>query len=178
MLRKLLATAAIAASLLTVAVHPATANTDATAATVAQLQDEPDLRQECGNRSSEAARVNGWTCSRFEYCHHTREETNLYATNGAYLGFFNFDLWTLGFAYDGSRRVDYVTSIENLALASQLNHELTWLTVDYDSCTGMADVTCSGPLERSAASNEWNPCGGTNYGEHVCGLHESDEQPS
>lgn len=156
MLRKLLATAAVAASLLATTGQSALAATETTAApTVAQLQAEPDLRQECANRADEAARVNGWTRSPFEYCHHTREETNLYATNGAYLGFFNFDLWTLGFAYDGSRRVDYVTTIENLALASQLNHELTWLTVNYDSCTGMADVSCSSPRERSAASNDW-----------------------
>ncbi|MGI5506349.1 NucA/NucB deoxyribonuclease domain-containing protein [Lentzea sp. CA-135723] len=156
MLRKLLATSAIAASLLAGAVHPAVAAPGTAAApALAKLQEEPDLRQECSNRSAEAARVNGWTRSRFEYCHHTREETNLYATNGTYLGFFHFDLWTLGFAYDGSRRVDYVTSIENLALASQLNHELTWLTVNYDSCSGMADIACSGPRERTGASNDW-----------------------
>ncbi|SDZ34189.1 hypothetical protein SAMN05216215_106149 [Saccharopolyspora shandongensis] len=69
------------------------------------------------------------------------------------LGFFDFELWVLAFAYDGSRRVDYVTTVENVHQSTTLRDELTFLTIRFD-CRG-TEVTCTGPLERADTIKGW-----------------------
>ncbi|WP_229328301.1 NucA/NucB deoxyribonuclease domain-containing protein [Streptomyces sp. UNOC14_S4] len=52
--------------------------------------------------------------SRFESCVHQPVYLKLLDDKRRLRGELWFDLWMLGFAYDGSRRVDYVTSVENI----------------------------------------------------------------
>ncbi|MGA5135217.1 NucA/NucB deoxyribonuclease domain-containing protein [Streptomyces olivoreticuli] len=72
-----------------------------------------DLRTEC-TAHPEANTKKGWVKSRFESCVHQPVYLKLLDDKRRLRGELWFDLWMLGFAYDGSRRVDYVTSIENI----------------------------------------------------------------
>lgn len=112
-----------------------------------------DLRTDCTNHQTEAGRVQGWARSRFEQCYHYTETINLRTTSGEYLGHFDFELWILAFAYDGSRRVDYVATVENVYQSSSMSDALTYLTIGFD-CQGTA-VTCSGPLSRADTIAGW-----------------------
>ncbi len=134
---------------------PLTTTAVATAEPSAGLstQDVADLKTACANHADEAARVQGWARSRFEQCYRSFEVVNLYNTNGAYLGKFDFELWILAFAYDGSRRVDYVVSVENVHQGNTLRDDLTYLTINLD-CRG-SNVTCAGPLSRSDTIEGW-----------------------
>ncbi|MFJ5274682.1 hypothetical protein [Streptomyces sp. NPDC088358] len=86
-----------------------------TAAPVAAPDDEQDLRQECAAHAARAKAASGWIKSRFESCQKRPFDLVLRDVRGTTsLGRLKFDQWVLGFAYDGSRRVDYLASIENI----------------------------------------------------------------
>ncbi|MFG2454543.1 hypothetical protein ACGFSG_34820 [Streptomyces sp. NPDC048512] len=86
-----------------------------TAAPVAAPDDEQDLRQECAAHAAQAKAAAGWIKSRFESCQKRPFDLVLRDIRGTTsLGRLKFDQWVLGFAYDGSRRVDYLASIENI----------------------------------------------------------------
>lgn len=149
--RRALAVAAAAVALSgTLAAAPADAATAPSRVTAA-LAD--DLRTDCGRHQTEAARVQGWARSRFEQCYHSTEKVNLYDTNGNYYGYFDFELWILAFAYDGSRRVDYVTSVENVHQSTSLSDDLTFLTIRFD-CRS-SEVSCSTNLSRTDTIRGW-----------------------
>ncbi|MEU8435416.1 hypothetical protein AB0F18_21365 [Streptomyces sp. NPDC029216] len=81
-------------------------------ATAAVAQQE-DLRTECA-KQPEAKSRKGWVKSRFETCVFQPVYLKLMDDKGRMRGELWFDLWILGFSYDGSRRVDYTSSIENI----------------------------------------------------------------
>ncbi|WP_019075787.1 NucA/NucB deoxyribonuclease domain-containing protein [Streptomyces hokutonensis] len=86
-----------------------------TAAPVTAPDDEQDLRQECAAHAAQAKTAVGWIKSRFESCQKRPFDLVLRDVRGTTaLGRLKFDQWVLGFAYDGSRRVDYLASIENI----------------------------------------------------------------
>lgn len=124
------------------------------APTVRTQAVEDDLKHDCGNHKVEAGRKQGWARSRFERCHFYYKKLNLRNTNGQYLGYFDFDLWVLGFAYDGSRRVDYVALVENVHQSTSLRDELTHLTITYSGCY-VNTVICSGPSQTDRTIAEW-----------------------
>ncbi|MEV3967155.1 NucA/NucB deoxyribonuclease domain-containing protein [Streptomyces sp. NPDC050698] len=77
--------------------------------------DQQDLRQQCADHAAQAKTATGWIKSRFESCQKRPFDLVLRDVRGTTtLGRLQFDQWVLGFAYDGSRRVDYVASIENI----------------------------------------------------------------
>ncbi|MFB0629410.1 NucA/NucB deoxyribonuclease domain-containing protein [Streptomyces sp. AB3(2024)] len=82
-------------------------------ATAAVGQQEKDLRTECAAHP-EAKTRKGWVKSRFETCVHQPVYLKLMDKERRLRGELWFDLWILGFSYDGSRRVDYTSSIENI----------------------------------------------------------------
>ncbi|MEW1660604.1 hypothetical protein [Streptomyces sp. NPDC093707] len=76
--------------------------------------EEHDLREQCA-KHQEAATSQGWLKSRFETCQKRPFDLVLRDTKGIQeIGRLWFDMWVLGFASDGARRVDYVSSIENI----------------------------------------------------------------
>ncbi|MCK7627786.1 NucA/NucB deoxyribonuclease domain-containing protein [Streptomyces sp. RS10V-4] len=76
--------------------------------------EETDLREQCA-KQKEAAASKGWLKSRFETCQKRPFDLVLRDTKGTQeIGRLWFDMWVLGFATDGARRVDYVSSIENI----------------------------------------------------------------
>ncbi|MDX2935681.1 NucA/NucB deoxyribonuclease domain-containing protein [Streptomyces ipomoeae] len=84
-------------------------------AAVADPADQKDLRKQCAKQAAKARTATGWIKSRFESCQKRPYDLILRDVKGTTnLGRLWFDQWVLGFAYDGSRRVDYVASIENI----------------------------------------------------------------
>ncbi|MET8282962.1 hypothetical protein [Micromonospora sp. NPDC005174] len=113
-----------------------------------------DLKQECATRA-EALTPTGWSLSRFEQCHRRDNyRINLRETNGEYIGFVEVDIWILGFAYDGSRRVDYLASLEDIKMASQLDESVMELEVSLRGCE-RADLVCPGPTRRTDLIRQW-----------------------
>jgi hypothetical protein len=98
----------------------------ATKALPADIPD-PDLRTECAQQAT-ASSATGWIKSRFESCFHQSQSLVLIRTDtGAEVGTLAFDEWILGFTYDGSRRVDFVPSIENIVVSTQPGYDAqTW----------------------------------------------------
>ncbi|MFJ6904030.1 NucA/NucB deoxyribonuclease domain-containing protein [Streptomyces griseoluteus] len=81
----------------------------------AEPGDEKDLRQQCAGHAAQAKAVTGWVKSRSESCQKRPFDLVLRDVRGTTtLGRLWFDQWVLGFAYDGSRRIDHVASIENI----------------------------------------------------------------
>ncbi|GGW39609.1 hypothetical protein GCM10010503_14910 [Streptomyces lucensis JCM 4490] len=76
---------------------------------------DDDLKQQCASHAAQAKTTVGWTKSRFESCQKRPYDLVLRDTRGTTtIGRLWFDQWILGFSYDGSRRVDYIASIENI----------------------------------------------------------------
>lgn len=76
---------------------------------------DQDLRKQCASHAAQAKTATGWVKSRFESCQKRPYDLILRDTQGATtFGRLWFDQWILGFSYDGSRRVDYIASIENI----------------------------------------------------------------
>jgi hypothetical protein len=139
-----------------VAVTPGPANPPTRAASVppSLVPAAVDLKQDCAAHSAAAGTLRGWARSRFEQCHHYFRHINLNRVTGEHLGYIEFDLWILAFAYDGSRRVDYVTSVENVKQTTTMVDALTFLTVEYLSCTG-TNITCTSPQRRESTIAGW-----------------------
>ncbi|MFD4570188.1 NucA/NucB deoxyribonuclease domain-containing protein [Streptomyces sp. NPDC058251] len=94
-----------------------THNTSSLARTAADdpASPDPDLKQQCASHAAQAKATAGWIKSRFESCQKRPYDLILRDTRGTTtLGRLKFDQWILGFSYDGSRRVDYIASIENI----------------------------------------------------------------
>ncbi|WP_433616603.1 NucA/NucB deoxyribonuclease domain-containing protein [Dactylosporangium sp. CA-139114] len=119
------------------------------------LDEAADLKQDCEAHPGQAGSRYGWARTRFEQCHHYPLHVVLRRQSGEELGFVDFDLWILAFAYDGSRRVDYVTSVENVHQTSSMRDDLTFLTVMYDGCAGRGDVTCPATLRQERTALGW-----------------------
>ncbi|RSM38350.1 hypothetical protein DMB66_59070, partial [Actinoplanes sp. ATCC 53533] len=144
-----------AATLLTATVLAALAGIQpATAAPVRALA--ADLRTDCANHDTEAARERGWARSRFEQCHHLDLDLELkkVGTN-AHVGWIYLDLWVLATATDGERKVTYDVSVEEVGISTQLNAALGYITVNFTGCS-TANVSCTGtPLFRSEDIESW-----------------------
>ncbi|MFE7133410.1 NucA/NucB deoxyribonuclease domain-containing protein [Streptomyces sp. NPDC057638] len=85
-----------------------------------------DLRTECAKHEAAAKTVKGWLKNRFESCQKRPYDLVIRNKNGTEtIGRLWFDQWVLGFAYDGSRRVDYVSSIENIRVQTVGNEDAT-----------------------------------------------------
>lgn len=130
--------------------------------TAALAAEADDLRTECADHP-EANSQTGWVKSRFETCVHQPVNLTLKRANGEILGHLTFDLWVLGFAYDGSRRVDYVSSIENIVPVSVSGDDpATWvLSQQYSDTVNLGDsgtnpvITPPTDTLRSAPLAEW-----------------------
>ncbi|GHK05869.1 hypothetical protein SY2F82_76660 [Streptomyces sp. Y2F8-2] len=87
--------------------------------------DQQDLRQQCAAHATQANTATGWIKSRCgESCQKRPYDLVLRDKNGT-TGRLWFDMWILGFAYDGSRRVDYVASIENIRVQAVPTEDAT-----------------------------------------------------
>ncbi|MDX3804125.1 NucA/NucB deoxyribonuclease domain-containing protein [Streptomyces sp. AK04-3B] len=130
--------------------------------TAALVAEADDLRAECADHP-EANSQTGWVKSRFETCVHQPVNLTLKNANQQILGHLTFDLWVLGFAYDGSRRVDYVSSIENIVPVSVSGDDpATWvLSQQYSDTVNLGDsgtnpvITPPTDTLRSAPLAEW-----------------------
>ncbi|CAL9670183.1 hypothetical protein SUDANB176_07432 [Streptomyces sp. enrichment culture] len=82
--------------------------------------------------------------SRFESCQKRPYDLVLRNKQGTQsIGRLWFDMWTLGFAYDGSRRVDYSTSIENIRVQTVGTEDATSTTAAV-AVTGDPAGRCAG----------------------------------
>lgn len=87
-------------------------------ATPAVESDATDLRQECAEHAEAAKTARGWIKSRFESCQKKPYDLVLRNLQGSEtLGRMWFDVWVLGFAHDGVRKVEYAVSVENIEVA-------------------------------------------------------------
>ncbi len=98
----------------------------------------------CTHRPPPAARGQGWARSRFEQCHHSTENVYLYDTGGTYYGKFDFELWILAFAYDGSRHEAPVTSDDD---SSPLTVSMWVRTLDLVLSEDTGDLGTQVPLD-------------------------------
>ncbi len=130
--------------------------------TAALAAEAEDLRTECADHP-EANSPTGWVKSRFETCVHQPVNLTLKRPNQEILGHLAFDLWVLGFAYDGSRRVDYVSSIENIVPVHISGDDpATWvLSQQFSDTVNLGDsgtdpvITPPTDTLRSAPLAEW-----------------------
>ncbi|MFI1537647.1 NucA/NucB deoxyribonuclease domain-containing protein [Streptomyces anandii] len=75
-----------------------------------------------------------------------------------------FDMWTLGFAYDGSRRVDYVASVENIRVQTAGTEDATkWSiaqsfrhSIDASSSDPNPQVTDPSTVQRDELLGAWD----------------------
>ncbi|WP_330342564.1 hypothetical protein [Streptomyces sp. NBC_00557] len=126
---------------------------------------DKDLRQQCAKQAAQAKTVTGWIKSRFETCQKRPYDLVLRDTKGTTtLGRLWFDQWILGFAYDGSRRVDYIASIENIRVQPIPTEDATkWrlgqhFRTDIDASNSDPDpqVTEPGTKERDELLGVWD----------------------
>ncbi|MFF8659749.1 NucA/NucB deoxyribonuclease domain-containing protein [Streptomyces huasconensis] len=95
-------------------------------ATAPDPGDPADLRKQCAERAEKAKGAKGWIKSRFESCQKRPYDLILRDKQGTQsIGRLWFDQWILGFAYDGSRRVDYVSSVENIRVQAPPDEDAT-----------------------------------------------------
>ncbi|MFF8659204.1 NucA/NucB deoxyribonuclease domain-containing protein [Streptomyces huasconensis] len=81
-------------------------------------------RKECADRAEKAKAAKGWIKSRFESCQKRPHDLVLRGKQGTQsTGRLWFDQWILGFAYVGSRRVDYISSSENIRVQATPNDD-------------------------------------------------------
>ncbi|MFE9207592.1 hypothetical protein [Micromonospora sp. NPDC007230] len=117
---------------------------------------ESDLEEECKQQGDLPARQQGWARNRFEQCHRYTRVINLYHSQTLeYRGKIEFVFEILAFASYSGRRVDFVLSLEDVGISSQLNHELGYITVNMDGCKGVPNVTCTGETYRTDAIAAW-----------------------
>jgi hypothetical protein len=120
-----------------------------------RLQEETDLKLDCQAHDSLASRQRGWARSRFEQCHHYFRHIDLKRYTGEHLGYIDFDLWVLAFAYDGTRRVDYTISLDNVHQTTSMQDDLTFVTLSLSGCAGRTDISCTTPQERTRTIAGW-----------------------
>ncbi|MFF4491767.1 NucA/NucB deoxyribonuclease domain-containing protein [Streptomyces sp. NPDC001544] len=126
---------------------------------------DQDLRQQCASHAAQAKTVAGWTKSRFESCQKRPYDLILRDTRGTTsIGRLWFDQWILGFSYDGSRRVDYVASVENIRVQPLPTEDATkWRIgqhfrsdIDVSSSDPDPQVTEPQTKERDELLGEWD----------------------
>lgn len=122
---------------------------------------DPDLRQQCATHADEAASGTGWIKSRFESCHHQPQDLVLVTKGtGEPVGTLQFDEWILGFTYDGSRRVDYVASVENIVVSTEPGQDArTWsINMDFSSVVSGSGGQIVRPSQehRDDLLGQWN----------------------
>ncbi|MFF7249889.1 NucA/NucB deoxyribonuclease domain-containing protein [Embleya sp. NPDC008237] len=156
------------AALLTLAAAPADTTPSAGAGPAgigpaARAALAADLRQECARHPVEAASPTGWVRSRFEVCVHRRREVVLVTKDRPpkRLGTMWFDEWQLGFAYDGDRRVDFVSSLENIQASTVPGQDArTWpIRVTYSATVsdgGGADIVRPAGQDRTDLWGAWD----------------------
>lgn len=136
--------------------HPATPS-----ATPADVPD-PDLRTQCSQHTDAAGSTNGWAKNRFEKCFFKHQDLVLVRSDTLEkIGTLSFDEWILGFTYDGSRRVDYVPSIENIYVSTVPPADArTWaINMDFSATVvngGGADITRPAQQSRDDLLGSWN----------------------
>ncbi|MFJ8364599.1 NucA/NucB deoxyribonuclease domain-containing protein [Streptomyces sp. NPDC093984] len=132
---------------------------------VAAPDDQQDLRQQCAAHATQANTVTGWIKSRFESCQKRPYDLVLRDKNGTTaIGRLWFDMWILGFSYDGSRRVDYVASIENIRVQAAPTEDATkWSvgqhfrhSIDASSSDPDPQVTAPQTAARDELLGEWD----------------------
>lgn len=149
-------TSVLALLLVMVMAVPAFGQPSAAGAGVPSVASETDLKQACDGHRTEAARQRGWARTRFEQCHRYEEFlTLLNRSTGQPVGHYEFTLWVLAFAYDGSRRVDYTILAEDARQSSQLADDLTSLTITFTGCSTQPSVSCTGAQQRSDTIENW-----------------------
>ncbi|MEU3500627.1 FG-GAP-like repeat-containing protein [Streptomyces hundungensis] len=137
-----------------------------TGAAPASVADEPDLRTQCSQagNAGDAKTTPGWVKSRFETCVHRPYDLVLRSTDGKEtIGRLWFDLWILGFSYDGDRRVDFVASVEDIRVQTAGSEDATkWRIFEQftHSIGGSGDpnpqVAAPKQTERDGLLGEWN----------------------
>ncbi|MGJ7907730.1 NucA/NucB deoxyribonuclease domain-containing protein [Actinopolyspora sp. H202] len=99
------------------------------------------LLQECKEHPEAAKSDKGWIKNRFESCHHKRYDLVVTTKKPVVkMGTLDFDRWVVGIARNGSRRIDYQSSIENIETttapgydSSKWSIELNFSSVTYGS---------------------------------------------
>ncbi|WNM34962.1 NucA/NucB deoxyribonuclease domain-containing protein [Streptomyces sp. Li-HN-5-11] len=131
----------------------------------APADEQTDLRQQCEKQAAAAKTQTGWIKSRFESCQKKPYDLILRDKKGTEaIGRLWFDMWTLGFAYDGSRRVDYVASVENIRVQTAGTEDATkWSigqffrdSVDASDSDPNPQVTAPTTVQRDELLGAWN----------------------
>lgn len=131
----------------------------------APADEQSDLRQQCEKQAAAAKTQAGWIKSRFESCQKKPYDLILRDKNGTEaIGRLWFDMWTLGFAYDGSRRVDYLASVENIRVQTAGTEDATKWSVAQsfrdDVNAGASDpnpqITAPSTVQRDELLGVWN----------------------
>jgi hypothetical protein len=122
---------------------------------------EDDLKTKCA-KHPEAQTDQGWPHSRFDQCFLlTKKEFALTkVSTGQQVAWIKFSSSLLVFAYDGSRRIDYVFNFDEFSLdpgllgSGQPYLDATTLAVSFGGCGTI--VTCSPTPVRSDTALGWN----------------------
>ncbi|MCC3650767.1 hypothetical protein LIX60_04590 [Streptomyces sp. S07_1.15] len=130
--------------------------------------DDTDLRQECADHAEAAKTAKGWIKSRFESCQKKPYDLVLRDTRGSgrTLGRMWFDVWVLGFAHDGARKVEYAVSVEDITVQPAANEDATKWRIS-QSFTHSINATESDPNPRV------NAPGTTTRDETLTGWHNN-----
>ncbi|WP_078601184.1 NucA/NucB deoxyribonuclease domain-containing protein [Streptomyces violens] len=120
-------------------------------AAVADPGEEKDLRTECAKHTKAAPSAKGWFKSRFEGCQKRPFDLVLRDIKGTTaIGRLKFDQWVLAFTHDGSRKVDYVSSIENIIVQTIPGEDATKWRVSQDFSHSI-DASSSDPDPKVSA---------------------------
>lgn len=115
-----------------------------------------ELRDDCQDQP-EANSPSGWFRDRFSQCVVVSQHVVLRSHDGTTkLGELEFDTVLLGFAVNGERKVEYVSSIENIhaIITGPENPEL-WEVTQTFYPTGNDEVIAPATRERSDLLNDW-----------------------
>ncbi|MFE9256086.1 NucA/NucB deoxyribonuclease domain-containing protein [Streptomyces sp. NPDC006879] len=100
--------------------------TSAPAPVPSAASSETELRKKCALHTGSAKHPRGWIATRFTSCQKRPYDLVLRDVRGTRaIGRLWFDMWTLGFASDGERRVKYATSIENIRVQTVAGEDAT-----------------------------------------------------
>ncbi|MET9182976.1 NucA/NucB deoxyribonuclease domain-containing protein [Kitasatospora aureofaciens] len=118
--------------------------------------DDPDLKKECAERADKTSPA-GWVKNRFESCVHHHYDVVLRRTDGTdTIGRLWFEVWLLGFAYDGQRRVDYVASVEDIIVQPVGSENPKMWSIDQEFTHLGGPVTAPATQRRSDLLGAWN----------------------
>ncbi|MEV2279140.1 NucA/NucB deoxyribonuclease domain-containing protein [Nocardiopsis sp. NPDC049922] len=115
------------------------------------------LRNACESQP-EAERVQGWIPNRFRVCIQRNYHLQLTTENGGpVLGDLIFDMWLLGFAENGSRRVEYIASVENILVAPRGSEDpnLWRIRQSFTPANSTPELSVPAITERDALLASW-----------------------